>query len=79
MITDEALASRGHDPHILVCEGMKQLPGAEATGEGDNSHDGVGTGVTDPMLSIKVLLEGVGGAHEASLGPVVISSDYIND
>jgi len=69
MITDEVLASRGHDSNIRACHGMTQFPGAEAAGEGNNSHDGVCTGVTDPGLDIKILLEGVAGAHGASLSP----------
>jgi hypothetical protein len=39
---------------------MANLPSAETNCEYNNSHDGVCTGVTDPVLSIKVLEVDIG-------------------
>jgi hypothetical protein len=64
---------------------MSQLPGTESNGKGADSHDGVGTGVTDPVLGVEISSPaldigcgtgGVGG--RASLLDSVYSNEWID-
>ncbi len=52
--TDQILTIARHRSNILVGHGMSQLYGTECNGKGADCHDGVGTGVTDPVLGVEI-------------------------
>jgi len=66
---DQLLASRRSDPHIGAFSSLDQSPRAESTSENNNSHDGISTRVTYPVLLVKISEAGLGAHLGKNLGP----------
>lgn len=60
MRTNQILTMAGHNPDILASSSMVNLPSTESTSKCNDTHDGVSTGVTDPMLTVEVFEVDVG-------------------